>query len=128
MKRGEIWLLRDDGYATKPRPVVIIQSDELVQFQSVVLCLLTSFDSSNISTRVRVEPNPDKGLTKTSWVMTDKITTVPKEMLQTKIGSLNSQTLDNQHTTCRRSQSRHQATALNLPSSLSEEGIIMAFC
>ena len=26
--------------------------------------------------------------------MTDKITTVPKEMLQTKIGSLNSQTLD----------------------------------
>lgn len=26
--------------------------------------------------------------------MTDKITTVPKEMLQTKIDSLNSQTLD----------------------------------
>lgn len=26
--------------------------------------------------------------------MTDKITTVPKEMLQTKIGSLNSRTLD----------------------------------
>ena len=26
--------------------------------------------------------------------MTDKITTVPKEMLSTKIGSLNSQTLD----------------------------------
>lgn len=45
-------------------------------------------------TLVRVESDPDNGLTKTSWVMTDKITTVPKEMLQTKIGSLNSQTLD----------------------------------
>ena len=42
MKRGEIWVLRDDGYASKPRPVVVIQSDEITQFQSVVLCLLTS--------------------------------------------------------------------------------------
>lgn len=94
MRRDEIWLLRDDGYATKPRPVVIIQSDELVQFQSVVLCLLTSFDSSNIPTRVRGDPDPDNGLVKTSWAMTNKITTAPKEMLQMKIGSLNSQTLD----------------------------------
>lgn len=24
MKRGEIWVLRDEGYASKPRPVVVI--------------------------------------------------------------------------------------------------------
>ena len=57
MKRGEIWVLRDEGYASKPRPVVVIQSDEITQFQSVVLCLLTSFDSTNIPTRVRIEPS-----------------------------------------------------------------------
>ena len=45
-------------------------------------------------TLVRVESDPDNGLAKIGWVMTDKITTVPKEMLSTKIGSLNSQTLD----------------------------------
>ena len=45
-------------------------------------------------TLVRVESDPDNGLAKIGWVMTDKITTVPKEMLQTKFGSLNSQTLD----------------------------------
>ena len=39
MKRGEIWVLRDEGYTSKPRPVVVIQSDEITQFQSVVLCL-----------------------------------------------------------------------------------------
>ena len=88
MKRSEIWVLRDEGYASKPRPVVVIQSDEITQFQSVVLCLLTSFDSTNIPTRVRIEPSADKGLTKTSWVMTDKITTVPREMLHKKIGAL----------------------------------------
>lgn len=45
-------------------------------------------------TLVRVESDPDNGLAKIGWVMTDKITTAPKEMLQTKIDSLNSQTLD----------------------------------
>lgn len=34
IKRGEIWGLRDDSYTTKPRSVVIIQSDKAVQFQS----------------------------------------------------------------------------------------------
>ena len=45
-------------------------------------------------TLVRVESDPDNGLAKIGWAMTIKITTAPKEMLQTKIGSLNSQTLD----------------------------------
>lgn len=93
MKRGEIWVLRDDGYASKPRPVVVIQSDEITQFQSVVLCLLTSFDSTNMPTRVQIEPSIENGLSKTSWVMTDKITTVPKEMLHKKIGSLRTEEL-----------------------------------
>lgn len=89
MKRGDIWVLRDEGYyASKPRPVVVVQSDEMTHFQSVVLCLLTSFDSTYVPTRVRIEPSIDNGLSKTSWVMTDKITTVPKEMLHKKIGSL----------------------------------------
>ncbi|MCI1747782.1 MAG: type II toxin-antitoxin system PemK/MazF family toxin [Acidipropionibacterium sp.] len=40
MQRGEIWTLRDDRYASKARPVVVVQGD-LEQFDSVVLCLLT---------------------------------------------------------------------------------------
>jgi mRNA interferase MazF len=26
MKRGEIWTLQDDGYASKARPVIIVQA------------------------------------------------------------------------------------------------------
>lgn len=30
MRRGEAWTLRDDSYASKARPVVVVQSDEVV--------------------------------------------------------------------------------------------------
>ena len=76
MKRGEIRTLQADGYASKPRPVVIVQSDAVDRFDSVITCLLTSYDSSDIDTRVRLEPSPENGLNKVSYVMTDKIVTV----------------------------------------------------
>jgi len=73
MKRGEIWTLRDDGYASKARPVVIVQSDDIDMFDSIVLCLLTTFDSSEILTRVRIMPDLENGLRKNSYIMTEKI-------------------------------------------------------
>jgi mRNA interferase MazF len=87
MKRGEVWTLRDEGFASKARPVVVIQ-DDAQSFQSVILCLLTSFKSDDIPTRVRVEPAPDNGLTKTSYVMTDKVVTVRREELGAYVGRL----------------------------------------
>lgn len=76
MKRGEIWTLQDKHYASKARPVVIIQSDKHDSFDSVILCLFTSYESGDISTRVRIEPSSENGLQKVSYVMTDKIVTV----------------------------------------------------
>lgn len=54
--RGEIWTMRDDLCASKARPVVIVQSDSATEFDSVVLCLMTTYESSGMPTRVRVEP------------------------------------------------------------------------
>ncbi|HJG32067.1 MAG TPA: type II toxin-antitoxin system PemK/MazF family toxin [Collinsella ihuae] len=88
MMRGEIWSMRDDLYASKARPVVIIQSDEVSGFDSVVLCLLTTYESSGIPTRVRVEPTVQNGLEKTSYVMTEKIASVSRAMLGRRIGML----------------------------------------
>lgn len=86
--RGEIWSMRDDLYASKARPVVIIQSDEVSGFDSVVLCLLTTYESSGIPTRVRIEPTVQNGLEKTSFVMTEKIASVSRAMLGRRIGML----------------------------------------
>ena len=86
MKRGEIWTLRDRQYASKARPVIVIQNDEFDNFDSVILCLFTTFDSSQIEVRVPVAPTPENGLHDVSYVMTDKIVTVDKKMLGERIG------------------------------------------
>ena len=88
MKRGEIWTLQDKNYASKARPVVVVQSDKHNTFDSIILCLFTSFESNDIGTRVRVEPSAENGLQKVSYVMTDKIVTVDKNMLGRCIGML----------------------------------------
>lgn len=93
MHSGEIWTLRDDVYASKARPVVVVQDAEVENFDSIVLCLLTSFDSDNISTRVKVRPTADNALTRDSFVMTEKIVTVDKALLGTKIGFLDELTM-----------------------------------
>jgi len=87
MKRGEVWTLRDDRYASKARPVVVVQSDD-AEFDSVILCLFTSFDRAGSSTRVLVEPAEENGLAVTSYVMTDKIVTVKRSELGGPIGIL----------------------------------------
>ena len=88
MKRGEIWTLQDKHYASKARPVVVIQSDKHDSFDSVILCLFTSYESGDISTRVRIEPSSENGLQKVSYVMTDKIVTVDKSRLGKRVGVL----------------------------------------
>ena len=94
MMRGEIWTMRDDLYASKARPVVIVQSDEIVGFDSVVLCLMTTFECSGMPTRVRVEPSEENGLDRTSFVMTDKIASVSRGMLGKRIGILERDRMD----------------------------------
>lgn len=86
--------MRDDLYASKARPVVIVQSDEISGFDSVVLCLMTTFESSGIQTRVRVEPSAENGLERTSFVMTDKIASVSRGMLGKRIGVLERDRMD----------------------------------
>ena len=88
MKRGEIWTLQDKHYASKARSVVVIQSDKHDSFDSVILCLFTSYESGDISTRVRIEPSSENGLQKVSYVMTDKIVTVDKSMLGKRVSVL----------------------------------------
>ena len=86
MKRGEIWTLRDRQYASKARPVIVIQNDAYDNFDPVILCLFTTYDSSEIEVRVPVTPTLENGLHDLSYVMTDKIVTVDKKMLGERIG------------------------------------------
>ena len=76
------------GYASKPRPVVIVQDDTFTARDSVTVCLITT-DSSDLPVfRVPVKPKTENGLRAFSRLMVDKVTTVPKSRLGQRIGRL----------------------------------------
>lgn len=61
MRCGEIWTVLDAGYASKLRLVVVVQDGAYAAFDSEIVCLMTSFDSSGIRYRVKIEPSETNG-------------------------------------------------------------------
>ena len=89
MKRGEIWTMAGGpGYASKPRPVVIIQDDAFDATASIIVCLVTSEAIQAPILRLPVEPTSDNGLHQTSDLMVDKVVTIPRGRLGQWIGQL----------------------------------------
>lgn len=89
MKRGEIWTVSGGAaYAGKPRPVVIVQDDRFDGTASITVCAFTSDVTDAPLFRLPVEPSPTNGLRTTSRLMVDKITTVPKQKVGTRVGTL----------------------------------------
>jgi len=89
VKRGEIWTMAGGaGYASKPRPAVVIQDDGFSETLSIAVCPLTSEPVEAPILRLLVKPTPENGLRNTSRLMVDKVTTVPKNRLGQRIGCL----------------------------------------
>jgi len=94
MKRGELWVLADSGYASKPRPALIIQSDRYNLDESVVTCLVTTEDVIEKDYRVELKPSMTNGLKTTSYLMIDKIVAIPRARMHKRIGILEKPLLD----------------------------------
>lgn len=89
MRRGEIWTVSGgNDYAGKPRPVVIVQDDSFSATDSITLCAFTTDPTDAPLFRLVVEPNERNGLRATCRLMVDKITTVAKSKMGTRIGRL----------------------------------------
>jgi mRNA interferase MazF len=87
--RGEIWSAaggKDD--AGKPRPIVIVQDDRFDATSSITICAFTTDPTDAPLFRLVVEPSEANGLATVSRLMVDKVTTVPKAKLGTRIGRL----------------------------------------
>ncbi len=91
--RGEIWTVCASGYASKPRPAVIVQSDEVEGFDSTIVCLFTIDDSISAPTRVKATPTEENGLSQTCWIMAEKPIAIKKSTLGIRTGTLDSETL-----------------------------------
>ena len=89
MKRGEVWTVSGGpGYAGKPRPAVVVQDDRFAATTSVTICAFTTDSTDAPLLRLQVEPDSLNGLTTPSRLMVDKLTTVPRIRLGSRIGRL----------------------------------------
>lgn len=88
MTRGAIVTVAASGYAGKPRPAIIIQSDAFDGTDSVTVCLLTTTQIEAPLIRLALEPSPANGLQQRSYLMVDKIVTVRRKQIDQRVGEL----------------------------------------
>ncbi len=93
MTRGDIVTVALQGDHGKPRPALIIQSDQLQASTHLALLLLTSFPADAPLIRIPVQSTAETGLLKTSYVMLDRITTAPRSKIGRVIGRLDDATM-----------------------------------
>jgi mRNA interferase MazF len=93
VRRAEIWSVSGGAdYTGKPRPAVIIQDDHF-DTDSVTICPFTTDPTDAPLFRLAVEPTQANGLQAASRIMVDKVTTVRRVRLGTKIGVLDDATV-----------------------------------
>src|SRR5689334_14593207 len=90
MKRGDLITLATPGDYGKPRPAVVIQSDNLGETDSVLVCLVTSTLREASVYRLDVPLQAATGLRTHSQVMVDKIMAARRVKCSAPIGRLDS--------------------------------------
>jgi mRNA interferase MazF len=89
VRRGDIYTAAARGvYSGKPRPVVIVQDDRFDATTSVTVCPLTTNPIEAPLFRLPVEPSEPNGLDQPSFLMVDKVTTMPRGNLRDHLGRL----------------------------------------
>jgi mRNA interferase MazF len=92
VKRGDIWTVAGGpDYVGKPRPAIIMQDDAFSGTASITVCPLTTHVIDAPLIRLPIEPSDRNGLRAASHVMIDKITTVSKKKLESRIGHLSAE-------------------------------------
>lgn len=90
VNRGEIWTVAGGVYATKPRPAVIVQDDLFGATSSVTVAPMSStlLDAPLLRIRIAGGDGRLSGLDHDSDVMIDKLTTVRRSNVHTRVGRL----------------------------------------
>ena len=94
MRRGEIWTVAGGkDYTGKPRPAVILQDDRFDATASLTVCAFTTDTTNAPLFRLPVVPSQRNGLRTPCRLMVDKITTVPKTKIGSRVGRLDDEDL-----------------------------------
>lgn len=91
MQRGDVVICVQSGNYGKPRPAVIVQSNLFNEtHNSITICPITTHLVEAPLFRLLISPTKQNGLKTASQVMIDKITTLKRDKIRQKIGTLTS--------------------------------------
>lgn len=88
MKRGDLVTIALPGDFGKPRPALIIQSDQFDQTGTVTVLLVSGTLVDAPLIRTTIAPTSTNGLRKPSQVMVDKAMSVKRDKIGATIGRL----------------------------------------
>ena len=93
MNRGDFVTIPMQGDFGKPRPALVIQSDQFNEHATVTVLLVSSTLVAAPLFRVTVQPDEENGLQKPSQMMVDKAITVKRDKLGQVFGSANDEVM-----------------------------------
>ncbi len=86
--RGDFVTVAMQGDFGKPRPALVIQSDQFDEHASLTVLPLTSMSVEAPLLRVSVEPSQRNGLQSASQVMIDKALTIKRDKVGAPFGQI----------------------------------------
>lgn len=93
MRRGDLVTVAMPGDFGKPRPALVIQSDQFSETATITVLLLSGTLVDAPLIRLDVEPSPENGLRKRSQVMIDKTMSVRRDRIGEPFGRLDDGTM-----------------------------------
>lgn len=93
MRRGDLVTVAMPGDFGKPRPALVVQSDQFQDTGTVTVLLLSSTLVNAPLIRPAVEPTPENGLLRPSQVQVDKAMSVRRDRIGEVIGRLDDETM-----------------------------------
>lgn len=93
MRRGEFVTIAMQGDFGKPRPALVIQSNQFDQHATVTVLPVTSTLVDAPLLRITVQPSAENGLQKPSQVMLDKTMTIKRDKVGPAFGIIDADTM-----------------------------------
>jgi len=93
MRRGDLVKVAMPGDFGKPRPALVIQSDQFDSTATVTVLLLSSTLADAPLIRLMVHPTPENSLSKPSQIMIDKAMTIRRDRLGEPFGHVDDETM-----------------------------------
>lgn len=87
-ERGDVVSVAGGTYASKPRPVLILQGTAHYTGDSVVVIPFTSVANDDIDFRIEIKPSKTNGLDKLCYLEIDKISSIRISAIGKRIGRL----------------------------------------